>query len=240
MAGTGKYGWLILLLLITAGGLHGQQDRKHIREGNRHFENERFGESEVSYRKALEEDSRSYRAGFNLGGALYKQEKFREAAEQFGEVPGEGASPADRSRFYHNLGNALLQEGDIENSIEAYKEALRNLPSDMETKYNLSQALRMLDEQQQNQQGQQNGQQDQQQQGGQQDQNEQQQPQDQQQQQQEQESDGTTGQEPRDRISREDAERLLQALTDDEKNIQEKVRKAQAKAAASVKVEKEW
>ncbi|MFA6351355.1 MAG: hypothetical protein WCW86_03395, partial [Bacteroidales bacterium] len=127
-------------------------------------------------------------------------------------------------------------------SIEAYKEALRNNPADLETKYNLVYALNMKEqmEQQQQQQpkdGEQEDQEDQQEQenpsSGNQDQ---QQQQEQQQQQQEQQQQA----EPQDaKISREDARRLLEALANDEKQVQEKVKKEQAKASR-VRTIKDW
>ena len=237
---------VIMCCFLLAGTLSGwsQTERKYIREGNKEFRKGNFSESEVLYRKALEENDEMYQAEFNLGSALYKQEKYENAGNCFSRVPEEDLSPADRARFYHNLGNSLLKNGQTRGSIEAYKEALRNNPEDMETKYNLSVALRMLreqEQQQQNRQQQDQQQQDQQQQQEQQqDQEQQQQPQQQpQQQESEQEQERQQPRQVPQRISEEDARRLLEALAADEKEIQEKVKKAEAKAAR-VKVEKEW
>ncbi|HDR89752.1 MAG TPA: tetratricopeptide repeat protein [Bacteroidetes bacterium] len=241
----------IMCCFLLAGTLSGwsQTERKYIREGNREFKNGNFSESEILYRKALEENNEMYQAEFNLGSALYKQEKYENAGNYFSRVPEEGLSPDDRARFYHNLGNSMLKNGQIRESIEAYKEALRNHPEDMETKYNLSVAQRMLREQQQQQQNRQGGEdqpQDRQQQDQQQQQQQQQgQQQDPEQQPQEQPQESEPEQErqqPRQvpqRITEADARRLLEALAADEKEIQEKVKKAEARAAR-VKVEKEW
>ncbi|MGC9471492.1 MAG: tetratricopeptide repeat protein [Bacteroidales bacterium] len=240
-----KYRFIMCCFLL-AGALSGwsQTERKYIREGNREFKNGNFSESEILYRKALEENNAMYQAEFNLGSALYKQEKYENAGNYFSRVPEEGLSPDDRARFYHNLGNSMLKNGQIRESIEAYKEALRNNPEDMETKYNLSVALRMLREHQQQQQNRQEGE-DQQQDRKQQQQQDQQQDPEQQQQEQPPEQESEQEQErqqPRQvpqRIKEEDARRLLEALAADEKEIQEKVKKAEARAAR-VKVEKEW
>ncbi len=253
---TNKWWIMIMLGCLLPAGLQAQPENRYIREGNKSFSKKNYDESEVQYRKALEENGGSYKAGFNLGGALYKQEKYKEASEQFADVPSADLSAQDRARYFHNLGNSLLQENKISESIDAYKEALRNNPGDMETKYNLSVALRRLQEQQQqqNQQGNQ-GNQDKQKQQSQQDQQKQQ-PGDQEKPRQDQQQ-GTQdqkdrqdqprsekqpqqegGQQPKDRISKADAERLLKALADDEKKVQEKVQKAEAKATA-IKVEKE-
>lgn len=123
-----------------------QAGRRHLREGNRLYHKEQFDESELSYRRALEKDEESPGARFNLGNSLYKQERYDEALRYFGELAGEIDDPVNRSRVYHNIGNSMLMSGQIEQSIEAYKEALRNNPQDQETRYNLAFAQHLLDE----------------------------------------------------------------------------------------------
>ncbi|MFA7409039.1 MAG: tetratricopeptide repeat protein [Bacteroidales bacterium] len=220
-----------------------QSEKRYIREGNREFKAGKFSESEVAYRKAMENRSISDIAGFNLGSSLYRQEKYEEAARQYDVSSSEGAKPDHSSKALHNKGNALLMAGNIDESIEAYKEALRNNPADLETKYNLVYALNMKEqmEQQQQQQpkdGEQEDQEEQQEQENQSSGNQEQQQKQEQQQQQQQEQQQQA--EPQDaKISREDARRLLEALANDEKQVQEKVKKEQAKASR-VRTIKDW
>lgn len=229
-----------------------QTDKRNIRQGNRLYKSEKFTESETSYRKALEAGSWNPVAGFNLGDALYRQEKFEEAGKQFEANAGREGLKENTSKAYHNLGNSLLQSGKIDESIEAYKEALRKNPEDMDTKYNLAYAMNLKKQQQQNknQQDQQNkdNQQDKQDQQNQQNQNQNQNKnQDQNQQQPNQQNadkrqdDQKTGenQPQQAKISREDARRLLEALANDEKKVQEKVKKEKAKAVR-VRTLKDW
>ena len=240
-----KKTWLITIFILFPIAGSGQTERKFIREGNRAFEKETYDQSEVAYRKALEENQESYKAGFNLGGAIYKQERYPEAAEQFQKVISPESSKLDRSKIFHNIGNAHLNAEQLTQSIEAYKEALRNNPGDMETKYNLSYAMNKLQEQQQEQQNQQqqpgSGEEEQEnQQEEQQVENREEQPENQPQN--EQESKDNPDQEnrqPTDKISREAAERLLQALATDEKEVMEKVQKQKA-AGKKITSEKEW
>jgi Ca-activated chloride channel homolog len=232
---------LIIIIIASSLSSFSQGERKHIRSGNKEFEKENFEDSEVDYRKALEKKSESYDATFNLGDALYKQEKYDEALKQFQLLASKEQDKEKLGQLYHNLGNSLLQSQKLEESIEAYKEALRNNPSDMETKYNLAYAQSKLQEQQEQEQ-QQDQDQDQenedqqekedqeQQKQDQQDQEQQQQEQDQQQQQQEQQEN---------QISQEDAQRMLEALQQDEKDLLEKLKKQKAKAQRFV-IEKDW
>ena len=141
--------WLALTVVVLGTGTHkadAQQGRRHIREGNRLYHKEQFDESELSYRRALESDENSPRARFNLGNSLYKQDRFEEAARHFGELADDVDDPVNRSKIFHNLGNTMLRMQQIEQSIEAYKEALRNNPLDDETRYNLAFAQNLLDQ----------------------------------------------------------------------------------------------
>lgn len=236
---------LLLTLIVAAKFLPGyaQADRKHIREGNKYFENKQFDDSEISYRKALEEESKSFNALFNLGDALYKQEKFEDAASEFIDLTQTGDDRIKRARSFHNLGNSLLKANKIQESIEAYKNSLRNDPADLETKYNLAYAQDLLKQQEQQQQEKNENQEDkkdQEQQEDQQDNKESQEQQEKNEQQskpQDQEKQPSPSQQQQ--ISKEDAQRLLEALENDEKKLLEKIKKSQARKK-KVKTLKNW
>ena len=248
-----QYKQLIFIgLLLFSLPVAAQQERKDIREGNRLFKSEKFSESEVAYRKAIDVQSNSVPGSFNLGDALYRQEKFEDAGVQFNRVVENNVDKSTKSQAFHNMGNSLLQAGELEDAIEAYKNALRNVPDDMETKYNLAYAQNLKkqqqeqeqqnqDQDQQNQDKENEDQQDQQNQD-QQDQQDQQDKEQQQQQNQDQQDQQEEQQEqqPQDgKISKEDAQRLLEALANDEKKVQDKVKKEKAKAKR-VRVLKDW
>jgi Ca-activated chloride channel family protein len=231
-----KAGGLILLFMLCfTGTLNAQADRKFIRQGNREYEKNKFPESEISYRRALDKNKTSGDAVFNAGDALYKQKKYEDAGKQFIESHKMIEEKDKRSASMYNLGNSLFMANKLKESIEAYKNSLKLNPENMEAKYNLAYAQDMLkkqEEQQKQQQQQQNkDNQDQKkdkEQPKQKDQEKQDKNQQQQQQQQQQQS-----------ISKEDAERLLNAIANDEKNVQEKVKLAKA-AKARVKTTKNW
>jgi len=217
---------LVILGVLLPGILNAQGERKYIRQGNREYFDSAFDQSELKYRKALEKDLSSYEGNFNLGDALYKEDKFDDASRRFIDLAGKETDPKDLSKICYNLGNSLLQSGKVGESIEAYKNALRNNPDDIDAKHNLAWAMRLLQQQQQQQQ-QQNQNQDQ---NNKDQQNQQKQDQDKQEQQQNQQ---------KDKISQEDANRLLEALQQDEKQLQEKLKKQMARTQR-VAVLKEW
>jgi len=96
-------------------------------------------------------------ASYNRGRALMESaEKGAEARQAFQKSLKGNDDTRMQSDAWHNIGNSLLMEQDPENAIEAYKAALRANPQNEAARYNLSYALRMLnDEQEQNEQDQQ-------------------------------------------------------------------------------------
>lgn len=242
--------WMMMVLLAgTVFPAVAQQERKYIREGNDLFDKQDFEKAEVEYRKAADKKENSFEAAFNTADALYKQKKYEEALKQFSQL---AAGEKDKQRLgelYHNIGNTLLAMEKTDESIEAYKESLRNNPTSEATKYNLEFARhkKQQDQQQQNQDKNQDKNQDQQDQKNQdkQDQNKQdQQNQDkgQNQQDKQKQPQQPKEQEQPGKISKEAAQRLLEALQHDEKQVQEKVQKqkAQEQKAKRMKIDKNW
>jgi len=224
-----------LLMLMVSVSLYGQEEREYIRKGNRLYEKGEFAGGEGMYRRAQGDAGPSTDALFNLGDALYKQGRFGEAAAEFGKsIAGYKEDSLKQAEGLYNLGNSLLKEQKFEESIGAYINSLKLNPGNIQAKYNLAWAQDQLKKQQQ-----QNQDQDQQQDKNkdnekkedQQDKNDQQQDQENKEQQQQQQ------QQPA--ISREDAKRLLDALSANEKETQEKVQRDKA-ANAKVRVIKNW
>jgi Ca-activated chloride channel family protein len=235
---------IICMSMIFSVSLNAQSDKKFIRQGNREFEKNRFPDSEISYRKAIDKKKESPDAVFNIGDALYKQNKFEDAGKQFIQNINMNDDKSKKSAGLYNLGNSMLKANKLEESIEAYKGSLKLSPDNNEAKYNLAYVQDLLKQQQEQKQQQDKDKQDQNkdnkkedQKKDQKDQNEkdkdqkkdQNQNQDKQNQQQQQQQG----------ISKDDAQRLLNALANDEKNVQEKVKLAKA-AKAKIRTVKNW
>jgi tetratricopeptide (TPR) repeat protein len=230
--------------LLCTGAVVGQKaERRHVREGNELYGKEKFTEAEIAYRKSVDVNPRSVEGAYDLGNALYRQQKFPEAAEQYQLVTGQSerllsenrtANAARLAEAYHNLGNIGMQAKEYAKSVEAYKQSLRLNPKDDETRYNLALAQKLLDDQQQQDQDQDQNQ-------DQQDQ-EQQQDQQQQQQDQQQDQDQKTQEQPQpdEQMSQDNAQQLLDAFLQDEKDTQEKVKQAQAKQQERRRTDKQW
>lgn len=233
---TKKFYILSLLLVANAVQVFAQQktDRDYLRSGNKLYNDSLFIKAEVDYRKALEINPKSTDAMFNLANALLMQQKAKEAMEQYESVSKIEKDKNKLAQIYHNMGVMLQSAKQLPQCIEAYKESLRNNPKDDETRYNLALAQKQLKDQQQNQQNQdQQQQQQQKQEEEKQDQNKDQQEQDQKDQQQNQQQ-----QQNKNEMSKENAQQLLNAVMQDEKNVQDKVKK-QIQIQGK-KLEKDW
>ena len=221
------------VLLLFAVGMQAQSDRQMIRQGNKQYRKGNVAEAEVSYRKAVERNERNPQANYNLGNALMGQRKDSLAITQLEKAAKLETNPLRRAQAYHNMGVICQQHRMFGEAIEAYKEALRNNPTDNETRYNLELCKRQQQDQQQdqNQQNQQNkDNQDKQDQQKQQKQQEQQQKQDEQKQEQQQQ---------KQQMSKENAEQLLNAAMQEEKQTQERMKKAQQQPQKR-RLEKNW
>lgn len=209
--------YITALLLVATSITYAQKtDRDYLRSGNKLYSDSLFIKAEVDYRKALEVNPKSTDAMFNLGNALLMQQKANEAMEQYQSVSKIEKDKSKLAQIYHNMGVILQSSKQYPQCIEAYKESLRNNPKDDETRYNLALAQKLLKDQEQQQQNQ-DQQQQQEQQQDQQEQNKDQQEQNQKDQQQQQQN--------KNEMSKENAQQLLNAVMQDEKNVQDKVKK---------------
>ncbi|MFN8258678.1 MAG: tetratricopeptide repeat protein [Bacteroidales bacterium] len=148
---------LITVLLSPLTLILGQKEKSYIRHGTSEYDDKKYGNSEVSYQKALTLNPESFEAKFNLGDAFYKQGKYDESVKEFSELAGKTTEKDKLGKIYHNIGNSQLNKTkslleqqkldeslkQIDKSIEAYKNALKNNPDDRETKFNLSYAQKL-------------------------------------------------------------------------------------------------
>jgi len=256
----------VLILTLSPILANAQAERKFIRQGNKIYNNVfadsttvdsvKLQEAEAKYRQAIEKDPNNWDANYNLANTLTRQNRIDEAARQYQALSSRSdIDKKKRAAAFHNLGNCMLQGNNLQGAIEAYKDALRNNPNDLETKYNLAWAQDKMrqqqNEQQQNQdqnkqdenqeqQNKDNQQQDQQQNQEQQEQqNQDQQQQQDNQQQQEQKPEPQPQDQTEQQMSKEDAMRILEALENDEKDVQDKVQKQKAQPQRR-RTQKDW
>jgi Ca-activated chloride channel family protein len=239
---------LPLILILCVASASSQTVRSHVASGNEAYGKAKYADAEAEYMKALVKDTSSREAQFNLANAYYKQQRSDEAQRMYSHRIAASKAPADKEMAYYNLGNTYFKSNKLEESIESYKRSLRLDPLDQDARYNYLLAKDRLkkqqdqkkqdkqdkkDKQDQNKQDQQKNQ-DQQQNQDKQDQKNQQQ---QQPQQQQAKPDQTNQQQQKNQMPKQQAERILEALRNNEKEIQKQLRK---RAASKIIIEKDW
>ena len=249
--------------LIMDGSPMLKSMREHVKSANELHRDSLFNDAIEPYRRAVdmspENSMTNYNSGTNLLMKNYKDIKdnvaepevvagvYQDANNQFLTAAEFESDKKNLASIYHNSGLVYHLTDSLEMAAEAYKESLRNNPDDHETRYNLAVVLHQLKQNQQNQQNNQNQQQEnqQQQQNQEQQQNEQKQDNNQQQndqqknQPQEQQQQQAQAQQSEEEMSKENAERLLEAAMQDEKGVLEKVKREKNKATKG-KLEKNW
>lgn len=229
-----KYIVLLIFLLLANVTFAQKNEREYLRHGNKLYNDSLYVKAEVDYRKALDANPKSTEAIYNLGLTLSQQQKLKEAMEQYDAASKVEKNKTKLAKIYHNMGVILQAGKQYPQCIEAYKQSLRNNPKDDETRYNLALAQKLLKDQQQNQQNQDN-------------QNKDQQQKDQQQKEQEQNKDQNKNQQQQppkpeqnkeNEMSKENAQQLLNSVMQDEKDVQDKVKKMQQVQGA--KRDKDW
>ncbi|WP_191031293.1 tetratricopeptide repeat protein [Bacteroides sp. GM023] len=232
-----KYILFVVFLLSAVAVSAQKEERDYIRKGNRLFNDSVFVDAEVNYRKALEVNPKSSVSMYNLGNTLSQQQKFQDAMEQYVAAGNIEKDKMKLAHIYHNMG-VLFQAGkDYAKAVDAYKMSLRNNPTDDETRYNLALAQKMLKDQQQNQQNQDQNK-DQQKQDQKQDQNKDKQN-DQKQDEKKDQQQPPKSEKQNNQMSKENAEQLLNSVMQDEKDVQDKVKKQQ-KVLQGGRLEKDW
>lgn len=239
----------ILLWVGITATAQTMTEKDYIRSGNKHYADSLFEKAEVDYRKALDLNPSSADALYNLGNALFNQTeqtpaKAGEALSQYTTAAKLETDKARLAQIYHNIGVLMYAAQRYGESVAAYKESLRNNPTDHETRYNLAMAMHMnkqqTQEEQQDQEQEQQKQEEQQEQEQQEQQEQQQQDQEQQQQeQQEQQELQQQEQQNKEEISKENAEQILNALMQDEKELQEK-QQMKLQQQQGKTLEKDW
>ena len=117
----------------------------HLSQGALAIENNEFITAEVAYRKAIAIDQNKATGSYNLGNAYYKNSKNEEALSRFVNAAKVATTKPQRHQAFHNLGNALMNQKEYSGAVEAYKNALRNNPSDDQSRYNLALAKDLLE-----------------------------------------------------------------------------------------------
>ena len=143
---------LILFLLVSISGSAQEEEAQISLSNNYVFEgnslvDENFIEAEKKYRLGVSAKQKNAAGSYNLGNAYYKSELYDEAMLRHLEAVNNSGLKLEKHKAYHNIGNTLMQQKRCKEAVSAFKNALRNSPSDDESRYNLALAQECAKEQ---------------------------------------------------------------------------------------------
>ncbi len=213
---------ILILLLSISTVAYAQTDRQFIREGNRLFTKQQYDKAEVQYRKAIEKNSSNPQALYNLGCALMMQNKDSAAIVQYQKATKVEKNKTRLASVYHNIGVVCQNHKMYGEAIKAYEQALRNNPKDDETRYNLALCKKMKKENKENKKN--NS-------GESKQQNDKERKND---------KEKNKPQQPNERMSKDNAEQLINAAIQNEKATQQRLKKAMQKPGTRKTSDKNW
>ncbi len=126
-----------------------REARENVREGNELYNQLKFKEAEIAYKKGLSKNPNYPTASYNLGNSIYQQDRNKEAVSQFELVEKTFKKKDSKAEAYHNMGNSFMKEKQYEKAVTAFKNSMRNNSKDDETRYNLAMAQELLKKQEQ-------------------------------------------------------------------------------------------
>lgn len=214
----------VFLLPLTTKA---QNTKQLIKKGNEAYEKKDYENAITQYQQATVKNPADPTAAYNMGNALYKNKKADEAVQAYDEAASKASSKSDKAKAFYNKGVVLQNNKKLPECIEAYKNALKLNPQDEDARQNLQKALQQQKEQQKKENK---------------DKKEEKKPKDDKKQKEkdkpkEDEKNEQPKPEPS-KLTKQDAEEKLKALLQQEKNLQDKLRKVNT--ATSAKPEKDW
>ena len=112
---------ILLMTIVLAAGSFAQSTRGLVNGGVELYNEQKFSDAEVNFKKGAEKNPESFEAKFNLGDAYYKQQRYDEAIKTFQSAMANAKTDGQKAKIFHNVGNSLLKAQKIKESIGAYK-----------------------------------------------------------------------------------------------------------------------
>jgi len=145
---------IALVILLSSPAVRG--DYRALNEkGNKALAEDKADEALKYYKDAEVEKPKQPVLDYNIGTALYKQNKYPEAVQRYTRALNTD-DPKFQADAYYNSGNTLFRAQRYAEAINAYQKSLEINSDDSDAKYNLELARVKLKEQAQKQDKQQN------------------------------------------------------------------------------------
>jgi Ca-activated chloride channel family protein len=130
-----------LLMLIAFCSVAQKADNSLLHKGNEAYKRKLYDQAETLYQNALTQNPDNLTAAFNLGNTLFRNKKVENATQLYDEALTFAKDDAQKGNASYNKGVSLTQQKKLPESINAYKDALRFNPLDTLARENLQRAL---------------------------------------------------------------------------------------------------
>ena len=234
----------LLFYISTLGWVWGDSLASKNSQGNKFYKEGKVDEALSKWRDAQIDNPDNDKLHYNIGNGLHEQKKYEDAFNEY-EKSLDSKNSELRSKAYYNIGNTHYRMGKLQEAITDYKKCLEINPKDEDAKYNIEFIEKKLkeqpkkeDEQKKESQQKENKNQEQQKQSESQKSEKLDQKQEKENQAKQEKEQQKSREEKQDEMSKEDAVRLLDALNDDEKDLQKELRNQPAEGR--YKVDKDW
>src|SRR5690606_19775064 len=138
-----------LLILCCTTSASAQEWRDSLAVARKAYEKQEYGKAYRYYRSAQSKAPDGVDLSDEMGQSAYKNQQYEDAEDIYTQKAASENNRTKKAADYHNLGNARMRQNDYQGAADAYKESLRNNPNDEQTRYNLSEAMRELKNQNQ-------------------------------------------------------------------------------------------
>ena len=135
---------IIYSFLLLSFAIFAQEKDMNLPKANAEFADKKYAAAEAEYRISQSNNPKKAIASYNLGNSIYKQNQGSEALLSYEKTIKIATERPEKQKAFHNSGNIYMAEKNYSAAVEAYKNALRNNPSDEETRYNFALAKKML------------------------------------------------------------------------------------------------
>lgn len=145
--------YLLLIMTLISAGISAQEKEERLKKSNdlvyegNSLVSDNFVAAEKEYRRAISTSPLNSVGSYNLGNAYYNSGHYDEALLRHIEAAKNATDKTEKHHAYHNIGNVLMQQEMCQEAVEAFKNALRNNPTDDETRYNLALAKECAEKQ---------------------------------------------------------------------------------------------
>lgn len=139
--------FIYIVFLICSAAAFSQEWRDSLSVARDAYSKQEYGKALNYYRSAQSKAPEGIDLSKEMGQSAYKNLQYKDAEEIYRQQAYAEKQPNEKAKAYHNLGNSLMQQKKYDDAINAYKQSLRNDPSNDKTRHNLSEAMRLLKQQ---------------------------------------------------------------------------------------------